>query len=226
MSIGSPWARFVLPGQYAPSPTGAPFPGAKLYFYETASTVPQATFSDAQLSIPNTNPVEANQSGIWPDIFLLPLLYRVVWTDANDNEIETFDPVAPYTASPTTATASIVLEWSVDGNGSPIGVGKKGDEECPIDCVVDEWVLMADTTCTIALDVWIAPFVANTPPVIADSIVASAPPQLVAGQSQQNSTLTGWIRNIAAGSAVRYNVSSTDGACGRFTLQLNCSPVG
>ena len=52
MAAPTPWSRFYMPHQYAPDVTGAPLPGAKLYFYASGTATPLDTFSEATLSIP------------------------------------------------------------------------------------------------------------------------------------------------------------------------------
>lgn len=70
--------RFVNPYQTAPSPTGAPYPGAALYFYETGGSTPANTYADYNLTIPNTNPVIADAAGMYPNIFMDPsIIYKV-----------------------------------------------------------------------------------------------------------------------------------------------------
>ena len=71
-------SRYVVPFAFAPSNTGVPIPGAWLYFYLTGSSTPAPTYSDAGLSVPNTNPVVADSTGTFPAIFLDDsLIYKV-----------------------------------------------------------------------------------------------------------------------------------------------------
>lgn len=85
-------ARFVLPYQTVVYPAYG-IPGAKLWFYESGTDTPQNTYSDAGLTVPNDNPVPADAGGRFPNIFLLSAAYKVVLTDALDDEIWTADPV-------------------------------------------------------------------------------------------------------------------------------------
>lgn len=64
--------RFVMPYQRAENALGVPMPQAKLYFYVGDTTTLATTYSDADLTIPNTNPVVALDSGLFPNIFLDP----------------------------------------------------------------------------------------------------------------------------------------------------------
>lgn len=91
-------SRFVLPYQTVDDASGAPLPGALLYFYITGTSTPATTYSDVNLTVPNSNPVVAGQDGFEPgtfgNIFLSPAVtYKVVLTDEFENEIWTADPV-------------------------------------------------------------------------------------------------------------------------------------
>jgi hypothetical protein len=92
--------RYVTPYAYAPGSTGAPIPGALLGFFLSGSDTPTPTYSDVNLTIPNTNPVAANAAGIFPSIFLDPTItYRVIESIPSDGvnppvEVWTADPVA------------------------------------------------------------------------------------------------------------------------------------
>ena len=84
--------RFVLPYQTVVDSNGVPIPGALLYFYSSGTNTPLTTYSDALLSVPNTNPVVASAAGVFPNIFLNGN-YKVVLTDSLFNQIWTADPV-------------------------------------------------------------------------------------------------------------------------------------
>jgi len=88
--------RFVMPYADAFDTNGVPRGGAKLYFYESGTSTPQTTYSDAALTTPNANPVVADSAGVWPAIFLPNTQnFRVVLTDANDVSVWTADPYSP-----------------------------------------------------------------------------------------------------------------------------------
>lgn len=73
---------------------GVPAAGWFLYFYATGTDTPLATYSNAALTIANTNPVEANADGYWGPIYLQAADYKVVLKDADDGLIWTADPVS------------------------------------------------------------------------------------------------------------------------------------
>jgi hypothetical protein len=76
--------RFILPFQTVFDLNGKPLDGAKLIFTESGGSTPKDTFSDEALTIPNTNPVVANNQGEFDDIFLESGDYRVELTDKDD----------------------------------------------------------------------------------------------------------------------------------------------
>lgn len=69
--------RFVPPATQWISALGVPLAGAKLYFYTAGTATPLNTYSDAALTIPNTNPVIADANGVWAPIFMSSATYKV-----------------------------------------------------------------------------------------------------------------------------------------------------
>ena len=69
-----------------------PEDGAKLFFFDTGTANARNTFSDKAETTPNSNPVIANQSGVFADIFMAGT-YKVRLTDKNDVQIWEADPV-------------------------------------------------------------------------------------------------------------------------------------
>lgn len=87
---------FYLPIQRVFDNLGLLGAGFKLNFFLTSTTTPKDTFSDVALTIPNTNPVIADSTGRFTQIFVEDLAdYKAVLTDADDNTIWTSDPVDP-----------------------------------------------------------------------------------------------------------------------------------
>lgn len=98
-----PGARFVSPYFVWPDSTGEPIPGALLNFYASGSaySVRANTYADSALSTPNSNPVVADDTGTFPNIFLDPAIaYGVVLTYPNDG---INPPVQIWSADPITA---------------------------------------------------------------------------------------------------------------------------
>ena len=117
-------------------------------------------------------------------------------------------------AAPTAGSIGI----TIDGAGSAITTGIKGDVYVPFDCTIQSAVLLADQTGSAVIDVW-ADSYANFPPTDADSITASAPPTLSSAAKSEDTTLTGWTTSISAGTTLRFNVDSAS-TITRVTLML------
>lgn len=64
----------------------------KVYAYESGTSIPKDTYTDETATVANTNPVILNGAG-YAGIYLSGT-YKIVLTDANDNEIWTADPVS------------------------------------------------------------------------------------------------------------------------------------
>lgn len=83
---------------YDPNPVhfdndGAVCSGGSLYFYETGTTTPKATYSDYALTTPNANPMTLDADGrIDGDVFM-DGIYRVVLKDSGGSTIWTKDSV-------------------------------------------------------------------------------------------------------------------------------------
>lgn len=71
--------------------SGVSIAGATLTFYETNTTTPKNTFQDAAFTTPNTNPVVADGSGRFPEIYLQSGLYTILFKDSEDVLIKTID---------------------------------------------------------------------------------------------------------------------------------------
>ncbi len=99
------------------------------------------------------------------------------------------------------------ISFIVDGGGSVISTGIKGDLEIPFDCTISEVTLLADQTGSIVLDIWKDTY-ANYPPTASESITASAKPTITTDIKSKDSTLTGWGLSISAGDTLRINVDS------------------
>jgi hypothetical protein len=117
-------------------------------------------------------------------------------------------------AAPTAGSIGI----TIDGAGSAITTGIKGDVYVPFDCTIQSAVLLADQTGSVVIDVW-ADSYANFPPTDADSITASALPTLSSAAKSEDTTLTGWTTIISAGTTLRFNVDSAN-TITRVTLML------
>lgn len=110
------------------------------------------------------------------------------------------------------------LTFVIDGGGSAITTGVKGDIEVPFNCTIQQVTMLADQSGSIVVDIWKDTY-ANYPPTDADSITASAVPTISAATKSQDATLTGWTTSVSAGDILRYNVDSASTVT-RVTVSL------
>lgn len=99
------------------------------------------------------------------------------------------------------------IVFLIDGGGSTITTGIKGDFSVDFDATILQATLLADQTGSIVIDLWKDTF-ANYPPDNADSITASAPPTISSDVKSVDSALTGWTTSITSGDTIRVNVDS------------------
>lgn len=99
----------------------------------------------------------------------------------------------------------------IDGGGSVITTGVKGFVEVPFACTITAVTLLstdaAVTSGSIVVDIWKDTY-ANYPPVVGDSITASAKPTLSSATKSRDTTLTGWTTSLAAGDVLGFKVDS------------------
>jgi len=86
--------------------TGKPLSLGKLFFYETGTNTAKNTFSDADETIANTNPVILDAAGRQGDIFFNGLA-KIVVQDADGAQIDVTDPVG------SSAAAGEFADWVV-----------------------------------------------------------------------------------------------------------------
>lgn len=107
---------------------------------------------------------------------------------------------------------------TMDGGGSSLTTGVKGDIYIPYTGTIASVTILADQVGDIVVDIWKDTY-ANYPPTDADSITAAAPPTIVSANKSQDNTLTGWSVVVTAGSTLRFNVDSVTNIT-RATLVL------
>lgn len=141
------------------------------------------------------------------------------FADTGDIDV-TYDDVGnALSAGLTNTRKETILGWIIDGGGSTITTGVKGDlGPIPFNCTILEATLLADVSGSIVVNVWKDTY-ANFPPTVADKITASAPPTISSADKSTDSTLTGWTTTIDAGDILRFNVDSVS-TIGRCVLVL------
>lgn len=112
----------------------------------------------------------------------------------------------------------VSIELIIDGGGSTITTGIKGDLEMPFSGRFTKNRLYADQSGSVVVDLWKDTY-ANFPPTDADSITASAPPTISGATKSQDTTLTGWTTAFVTGDVLRVNVDSVTSIT-RVTLSL------
>lgn len=100
------------------------------------------------------------------------------------------------------------IEFIIDGGGSAITTGVKGYLEIPFACTITAVRLLADQSGSVVVDIWKDTY-ANYPPTVADTITASAVPEIAAsGIKDEDETLTGWTVALSKGDILYYNVDT------------------
>ncbi|MFC1808843.1 hypothetical protein ACFL3D_01815 [Candidatus Omnitrophota bacterium] len=110
-----------------------------------------------------------------------------------------------------TITSTGNIQFVIDGGGSAITTGIKGSIQIPWACTITAATVLADQSCTLAIDIWKDTY-ANFPPDNSDSITAAAPPTITADTDSTDSTLTGWTTAVTANDILSFNVDSNDNA--------------
>lgn len=126
-------------------------------------------------------------------------------TSQADNDSAYFNGTAWTRAALGNVSAIVFV---IDGGGGVIGTGIAGDIEIPFGCAIISATALADQSGSAVVDIWKDTY-ANYPPTNADTITAAAPITLSTATKDQDTTLTGWTKAIAAGSTLRFNVDSS-----------------
>lgn len=110
----------------------------------------------------------------------------------------------------------------IDGGGSVITTGIKGDVYCPYAATITAVTMLADQSGSIVVDIWKDVF-ANYPPTVADTIIntgaGGTKPTITTATNSQDTTLAHWTTSISAGDTIRFNVDSVTSIT-RLTLAL------
>jgi hypothetical protein len=112
----------------------------------------------------------------------------------------------------------LAAPFIIDGGGSTITTGIKGDIEWAFAGHVRGVRMFADQSGSIVIDIWKDSY-ANFPPTVADTITASAKPTISSTTKSQDTTLTGWTTAFSAGDIYRLNVDSVTSIT-RVTLSI------
>lgn len=103
--------------------------------------------------------------------------------------------------------APTAVTYVIDGGGSVITTGIKGDLTIPFSGTITAVDVLADQVGSIVIDIW-RDITGNYPPTVADSITAADKPTLIGVSFSSSTALVGWNNLIAAGDTFRFNVDS------------------
>lgn len=95
----------------------------------------------------------------------------------------------------------------INGRGSVISTGVKGDIEIPYNATITGWTILSDVSGSIVVDVWKDTY-ANFPPTVADTIAGSEKPTISSATKGQDLSLSTWTTTVTAGDIIRFNVDS------------------
>lgn len=129
-----------------------------------------------------------------------------LWILTDDDPL-TWVSVADAGGSETAQVATIHLPFVSAAAGTDIAVGQKVWIVVPFACAISRVDALAGQTGSIVVDLWVDSY-ANYPPTDADSITAAAPVTITAADKSQDSTLTDWTLNLAAGDILMGYVDS------------------
>jgi len=77
----------------------------------------------------------------------------------------------------------------------------------PYDCVIQEIILLGDTTGSVSIDIWKDTY-ANYPPTIDDTILPETHPAISEDIKYKDNTLEGWNTTISAGDILTFYIES------------------
>jgi len=112
------------------------------------------------------------------------------------------------------------IQFIIDGGGSVITSGVKGDILVPFNCQIEGWDLVADISGSITIDIWQDTY-ANFPPTVADTIVnTGTKPALSSAIKNTSSALTNWTTTLTKDKWLRFNAEGTISSVTRVTIAL------
>lgn len=90
------------------------------------------------------------------------------------------------------------ITFIMDGDGSAITSGIKGQVQIPFDCEIISWTLLGDNSGNFEMDIHKNTY-AEYPNLSSKSITDSNYPEIDAAYKGTDTTLTGWTKTISAG---------------------------
>lgn len=119
-----------------------------------------------------------------------------------------------------------ILAVVFDGGGIVLTTGAKNVMfTAPITGTITKWriVSLNGITGSVVIDIWKDSY-ANFPPVVGDTITASAKPTVSSATKAESTTLTGWTTTMTAGDIYEFNIDSVT-AFTKIRLELFVTPT-
>ena len=179
--------------------------------------IPKRKMLRVQEAMAQPEPISEPSTIVTPPLILSSLLI-----DTSKNwagfTISNLGAPADNTSAARKTDLDTAIVFIIDGGGSAITTGEKGFLRLPFAGTILSVALAADQVGSIVIDIW-KDMTVNFPPLVGDTITASAKPTLSSGQSSLDATLTGWTTTFAAGDYLAFNVDSIT-TVERVTLTL------
>jgi hypothetical protein len=103
------------------------------------------------------------------------------------------------------------INFYITGGAAVVTTGNKRGLSIPFACTITSVTVGLDQTGSVVVDIWKDSY-ANYPPVVGDSITASAKPTISSAVKYTDATLTGWTTSISAGDWLFFNIDSITAA--------------
>ncbi len=162
-----------------------------------------------------TNPMTTAGDLIYENATPAPARLGIGTTD----QVLTVVGGVPAWASPSGGSSAGQFSVGFNGNGAALVAPLVQDVVAPAACTITGWEILSDVSGSCAVDVWLSNY-AGYPPTSADDITGGNPPTLTTALKAEDSSLTGWTTAVAAGSILRFTLSSVSGS-GRLLLVLS-----
>jgi hypothetical protein len=188
---------YALPGLY----TVAVYYGGKLQqFYTDQSIGSVGSSGGTSISLLTNGSLNFNQN-------ILNLVQGagiIVVTDNLGNAVITNLNPTPYVPPSPTPRVSAIF-YTIDGGGTAIGTGAKGQLSVPMNCTITGWVLTSDQSGSAVVDVLTSTYGAFP---TTNSIASSDKPTLATAQKNENLSISVWSTALTAGQQLQFNVNS------------------
>jgi hypothetical protein len=112
-----------------------------------------------------------------------------------------------------------MISFTVDGGGLIVATNKSFWVRVPWSGTILAATLITDVSSSTGLDIWKTNY-AQYPPLVANTIVASALPTMTASVKYQDTTLTGWQKSFASNDVFKFIIYSNSAAT-QITLNLD-----